>query len=390
MDIYLKKDYMQYTGSFKERGARYTLMMLEPEQKLAGVIAASAGNHALALAYHGGLLNIPVTVVMPVVAPIMKVENCKKFGANVIVHGKDIGESRERALEIGKEKGLMYINGFDHPNILAGQGTMGLEILEQVPDVDAVVIPVGGGGLIAGCAVALKTMNPNIKIIGVEPERCPSFANAIKAGKPVYTPTTPSIADGLTVPTVGCNAVATALPLIDKMVQVSEEWVSIAILRCIEMEKAVVEGGGASGVAAVLAGLCPELKGKKVVIALCGGNIDTTILGRCLDRGMAELTNSLFGLGVTIKDIQQERAWLKNDIFSVQDTVVVETRDSDHAQEMVTELKKNFENLCVTGLNLSAADESDNEDSGIGLSPQPNGHDHRRGSHIQINTSQYD
>merc|ERR1712241_50547 len=231
MDIYLKKDYMQYTGSFKERGARYTLMMLEPEQKKNGVIAASAGNHALALAYHGGQLKIPVTVVMPVVAPIMKVENCKKFGANVIVHGKDIGESRERALEIGKEKGLMYINGFDHPNFLAGQGTMGLEIIEQVPDVDAVVIPVGGGGLIAGCAVALKTMNPNIEIIGVEPERCPSFANALKAGTPVFTPTTASIADGLTVPTVGCNAVA-----------------------------------------AVLAGLCPELTGKKVVIALCGGN----------------------------------------------------------------------------------------------------------------------
>jgi len=410
MDIYLKKDYMQYTGSFKERGARYTLMMMEEEQKKAGVIAASAGNHALALAYHGGQLNIAVTVVMPIVAPIMKVENCKKYGANVIVHGKDIGESRERALEIGKEKGLMYINGFDHPNILAGQGTMGLEIIEQVPDVDAVVIPVGGGGLIAGCAVALKTLKPNIKIIGVEPERCPSFANALKAGKPVFTPTTPSIADGLTVPTVGCNAVATALPLIDKMVQVSEEWVSIAILRCIEMEKAVVEGGGASGVAAVLAGLCPELKGKKVVIALCGGNIDTTILGRCLDRGMAadgrlvkfsctisdrpggmaELTNCLFRLGVTIKDIQQERAWLKNDIFSVSDTVVVETRDSEHAQEMVAELKKNFENLCVTGLNLSAADESDNEDSGIGLSLQSNGHDNRRGSHIQINTSQYE
>merc|ERR1719400_1328339 len=387
MDIYLKKDYMQYTGSFKERGARYTLMMLEPEQKLAGVIAASAGNHALALAYHGGQLNISVTVVMPIVAPIMKVENCKKYGANVIVHGKDIGESRERALEIGKEKGLMYINGFDHPNILAGQGTMGLEIIEQVPDVDAVVIPVGGGGLIAGCAVALKTMNPNIKIIGVEPERCPSFANALKAGTPVFTPTTASIADGLTVPTVGCNAVATAAPLIDKMVQVSEEWVSIAILRCIEMEKAVVEGGGASGVAAVLAGLCPELKGKKVVVALCGGNIDTTILGRCLERGLAaddrlcrfvvhvsdrpggiaELTRLMFDLGVSIKDITQERAWIKNDIFSVEDIVVCETKDSDHASHMFTELKKRYEHLNITGNEAisSGLEHSDGEDSGI-------------------------
>merc|ERR1712156_821013 len=413
MDIYLKKDYMQYTGSFKERGARYTLLMLSDEQKKKGVIAASAGNHALALAFHGGQLNIPVTVCMPVVAPIMKVENCKKFGAKVVIHGADIGESREHALVIAKKKGLMYVNGFDHPNILAGQGTMGLEILEQVPDLDAVVIPVGGGGLIAGCAVALKTMNPNIEIIGVEPERCPSFANALKAGTPVFTPTTASIADGLTVPTVGCNAVATAAPLIDKMVQVSEEWVSIAILRCIEMEKAVVEGGGASGVAAVLAGLCPELKGKKVVIALCGGNIDTTILGRCLDRGMAadgrlvkfsctisdrpggmaELTNLLFRVGVTIKDIQQERAWIKNDIFSVEDIVVVETIDADHAARMINELKKHFDNLSVTGLQLDGVDE-DNEPNGImngdsGLKANPVPAD-RRGSSIQINTSTYD
>merc|ERR1712029_771364 len=379
MDIYLKKDYMQYTGSFKERGARYTLLMLSDEQKKKGVIAASAGNHALALAFHGGQLNIPVTVCMPVVAPIMKVENCKKFGANVIIHGADIGEARERALQIGKEKDFMYINGFDHPNILAGAGTMGLEIIEQVPDVEAVVIPVGGGGLISGCAVALKTMKPSIKVIGVEPERCPSFAMALKAG-------TPGIADGLTVPTVGCNAVATAAPLIDKMVTVSEEWVAISILRCIEMEKAVVEGGGASGVAAVLAGLLPELKGMKVVIPLCGGYIDTTILGRCLDRGLAadgrlvkfgvqisdrpggiaELTTILFKLGVTIKDIQQERAWIKNDIFSVEDIVVVETRDSEHAQAMLEELKKHYNKLSFTSaMGNQDYDDSDDEAEAI-------------------------
>merc|ERR1711988_405728 len=369
MDIYLKKDYMQYTGSFKERGARYTLLMLSDEQKKKGVIAASAGNHALALAFHGGQLNIPVTVCMPVVAPIMKVENCKKFGAHVIIHGADIGEARERALQIGKEKDFMYINGFDHPNILAGAGTMGLEIIEQVPDVEAVVIPVGGGGLIAGCAVALKTMKPDIIIIGVEPERCPSFATAMKMGTPVFTPTLPSLADGLTVPTVGCNALATAAPLIDRMVTVSEEWVAIAILRCLEMEKAIVEGGGASGVAAGLAGLCPELKGKKVVIPLCGGNIDTTILGRCLDRGlaadgrlvkfsctisdrpggMAELLSLLSKLGVSIKDISQERAWIKNDIFSVEDVVVVETKDSEHANQMFTELEKRYDNVHFFG-----------------------------------------
>lgn len=372
---------MQFTGSFKERGARYTLLMLNKDQKQRGVIAASAGNHALALAYHGGDLNIPVTVVMPVVAPIMKVSNCRKFGANVIIHGANIGEARERALEIGKEKGFQYINGYDHPNILAGAGTMGLEIIEQVPDVEAFVVPVGGGGLIAGCAVALKTMNPNIQIIGVEPERCPSFAAAIKAGTPVFTPTTPTIADGLAVPTVGCNAVKTAAPLVDKMVTVSEEWVAIAILRCIEMEKAVVEGGGASGVAAVLAGLCPELKGKKVVIPLCGGNIDTTVLGRCLDRGlaadgrlvkfsvtisdrpggMAELTGLLHKVGASIKDITQERAWIKNDIFSVEDTCVCETRDSDHANELYKALKEKYGNVRFTG-QIGALDVEDSDD----------------------------
>merc|ERR1719400_1809342 len=387
MDIYLKKDYMQYTGSFKERGARYTLMMLPEEQKKRGVIAASAGNHALALAYHGGKLNIPVTVCMPVVAPIMKVENCKKFGATVIIHGANIGESRDKALVIGKEKGYMYVNGFDHPDILAGQGTMGLEILEQVPDLDAAVIPVGGGGLIAGVAKAIKTMKPGVKIIGVEPERCPSFIEAMKAGTPVKAYTQPSLADGLTVPTVGCNALATAAPLIDKMVTVSEEWIAIAILRLVEMEKAVVEGGGASGVAAVLAGLVPELAGKKIVIPLCGGNIDTTILGRCLDRGLAadgrlvkfsvtvsdrpggiaELAKTLCELGVSIKDITQERAWIKNDIFSVEDIVVCETKDSDHASHMFAELKKRYEHLNITGNEAitGGMELSDGEDSGI-------------------------
>merc|ERR1712109_350086 len=413
MDIYLKKDYMQYTGSFKERGARYTLLMLSDEQKKKGVIAASAGNHALALAFHGGQLNIPVTVCMPVVAPIMKVENCKKFGANVIIHGADIGEARERALQIGKEKDFMYINGFDHPNILAGAGTMGLEIIEQVPDVEAVVIPVGGGGLISGCAVALKTMKPSIKVIGVEPERCPSFASAIKAGTPVFTPTLPSIADGLTVPTVGCNAVATAAPLIDKMVTVSEEWVAIAILRCVEMEKAVVEGGGASGVAAVLAGLCPELKGKKVVIPLCGGNIDTTILGRCLDRGLAadgrlvkfsvtvsdrpggiaELAKTLCELGVSVKDMMHERAWIKNDIFSVEISCVVETKDSEQANNMKRVLEEKYEALSITGLNLDGGDEFDEEVNGQNRhSPSPKRHHsgNRRGSNVRIETSTYD
>ena len=367
MKIYVKKEFMQYTGSFKERGARFTLMMLSEEQKKIGVIAASAGNHAQALAYHGGLLGIPVTVVMPIVAPIMKVENCKKYGANVIIHGANITESCIYANKLGREKGFMYVNGYDHPDILAGQGTMGLEIMEQVPDLDAAIIPIGGGGMIAGVAKAIKTIKPNVQIIGVQPERCQGWIKAMEAGKPVLASTQPSLADGLNVPLVGVNAFATASPLIDKVVTVSEDSIAIAILRLIEMEKAVVEGGGAAGIAAVLAGLVPELAGKKIVIPLCGGNIDTTMLGRCLERGLAaagrlvkfsvvvsdrpggiaELATSLSELKVSIKDMKQERAWVKNDVFSVECSLMVETRNKEHALEMLHKLRLKYPNGCI-------------------------------------------
>ena len=367
MKIYVKKEFMQYTGSFKERGARFTLMMLSEEQKKIGVIAASAGNHAQALAYHGGLLGIPVTVVMPIVAPIMKVENCKKYGANVIIHGANITESCIYANKLGREKGFMYVNGYDHPDILAGQGTMGLEIMEQVPDLDAAIIPIGGGGMIAGVAKAIKTIKPNVQIIGVQPERCQGWIKAMESGKPVLASTQPSLADGLNVPLVGVNAFATASPLIDKVVTVSEDSIAIAILRLIEMEKAVVEGGGAAGIAAVLAGLVPELAGKKIVIPLCGGNIDTTMLGRCLERGLAaagrlvkfsvvvsdrpggiaELATSLSELKVSIKDMKQERAWVKNDVFSVECSLMVETRNKEHALEMLHKLRLKYPNGCI-------------------------------------------
>ena len=367
MKIFVKKEFMQYTGSFKERGARFALMMLSEEQKKIGVIAASAGNHAQALAYHGGLLGIPVTVVMPIIAPIMKVEKCKKYGANVISYGANITESCIHANKIGKEKGFMYVNGYDHPDILAGQGTMGLEIMEQVPDLDAVVIPVGGGGMIAGVAKAIKTIKPDVQIIGVQPERCQGWIKAMEAGKPVLTSTEPSLADGLNVPLVGVNAFATASPLIDRMVTVSEDWIAIAILRLVEMEKAVVEGGGAAGIAAILAGLLPELAGKTIVIPLCGGNIDTTLLGRCLDKGLAaegrlvrfsvivsdrpggiaELACDLSELQVSIKDMQHERAWVKNDVFSVECSLMVETRNREHALEMFHKLRIKYPNGCV-------------------------------------------
>jgi len=362
MKLYLKKDFVQYTGSFKERGACYTLMMLSDEDKRNGVISASLGNHAQALCYHGKRLNVPVTVVMPTVAPIIKIEACRNFGATVIVQGNNMKESKNLALKLSNEKNIIYINGYDHPHIMAGQGTVGLEILEDVPDADAIVVPVGGGGLLAGVSLAVKTLKPNCKIIGVESDRVPSFSKAMENGRPVTVESKSTLADGLAVPKVGCNAFFTAMNLIDKMVVVTEEWISMAILKLVETEKCVVEGAGAIGLAAALSGQLDEFAGKKVVLLLCGGNIDTSVLGRCLDRGLAidgrlvkfhatlsdrpggiaELCRILATISVCVKDIIHERAWLSDDVFSVRVKVVCETRDLKHARLLQDVIKKNY------------------------------------------------
>nr|XP_023014807.1 uncharacterized protein LOC111504479 isoform X2 [Leptinotarsa decemlineata] len=354
MDVYLKKDFLQHTGSFKERGARYAMLMLNTEQRQKGVVAASLGNHAQAVSYHGFLLGIPVTVVMPIIAPIMKVQKCREYNANVIIEGKDMNESKRIAVQLARERGWTYINGYDNPQIIAGQGTVGLEIMEQVQDIDAVVVPTGGGGLLAGVAVAIKTLNPQIKVIGVESERCASYANAIENEKPTLTNIQGTLADGLAVPMIGFNAWATSSNLVDKMVTVTEEWIAVAILRFIENEKCVVEGAGACGLAAILSGQLDEFKGKRVVLILSGGNIDTTILGRCLERGLAadgrlvkckvtvsdrpggisELCKLISSIGVSIKDVIHERAWVTSDVFSVEVKVVCETRDKYHSIEL--------------------------------------------------------
>lgn len=362
MELYFKKDFLQYTGSFKERGARYTLMSLTRSQKALGVIAASAGNHALGLAYHGKKLNVPIIVVMPKTSPLMKQELCQQLGANVILHGADFGMAKKFALAMAKKHDILYINGYDHPHILAGQGTMGIEIVEQVPDLDAIIIPIGGGGLAAGVALAIRALKPKVKIYGVESENAAGFSGALKAGHPTLVTVQPTLADGLAVPMVGCNAFATLKPLLDKMVVVQEEFIALAILRLVEMEKCVVEGAGATGLAAILSNAVPELEGKKVVCVLCGGNIDTTVLGRVLERGLAtdgricrfvvnvsdrpggiaELTRLIASIGVSLKDIFHERAWLKSDVYSVQVRCIVETRNMAHFMELKTLLSGNY------------------------------------------------
>src|SRR6185369_6344623 len=220
-------------------------------------------------------------------APLTKVVNCRRLGANVLVEGANIGEARARAEEIALEKGFTYINGYDDPAIIAGQGTIGLEIAQQVPDLDAVIVPIGGAGLIAGVGLALKTLKPQVKIIGVEPERAASFTAALQAGKPIQIEMKPTLADGLSVPKVGENAFRLARQRVDRTVLVSEHDLARAVLRLIELEKTVVEGAGAAPLAVCLADSAPELKGKTVVLLLAGGNIDLNTLDRVIERGLA-------------------------------------------------------------------------------------------------------
>ncbi len=352
--IFCKLDYLQRTGSFKERGARNALLLLNDEQRRRGVIAASAGNHAQGVAYHGSLLGIPVTVVMPKFAALIKVTNCRHLGANVILHGADLGESRALAEEIAHSKGLTFIHPFDNANVMAGQGTMALEILEQAPGVEAVVVPVGGGGLLAGIGTVMRALRPQVRVVGVEPDHAACLTAARAAGHPVPVALSPTLADGLAVPLLGNLPFAVLSQVVDEVVTVDEANIALAILRLIELEKSVVEGGGAAPLAAFLAGRLDHLKGKQVVLTLCGGNIDLTMLGRVIevglvadgrvsrftvsisDRpgGLARLAELIASTGASIQEIVHDRAFSGPDLTAVRVVCVVETTGHAHVRQL--------------------------------------------------------
>jgi threonine dehydratase len=359
MKIFCKLDNLQRTGSFKERGARNALAQLSRDQQKRGVIAASAGNHAQALAYQGSLLGIPATVVMPKFAPLIKVSTCQQLGATVILHGEGFGEAKARAYEIAAENGLAYIDGYDDPAIIAGQGTMGLEIVEQVPDVEAVIVPVGGAGLLAGVSLAVKTLRPDTKIVAVEAENVASFSAALEAGEPTRITVRPTLADGLAIPEVGANAFRIARPLVHLTLTVTEEEIALAILRLVELEKSVVEGAAATPLAACMSGGLTELAGKRVVLLLCGGNIDPNVLSRVIERGLvadgrlgrftavisdrpgglADLAAQIASTGASIKQIVHDRAFASPDVSAVNVLCTVETRNHQHLAELRALLK---------------------------------------------------
>ncbi|XP_046855261.1 uncharacterized protein LOC124448294 isoform X2 [Xenia sp. Carnegie-2017] len=388
MKVYFKKDYLLPTGSFKERGARNALEMLSDDQKRKGVIAASDGNHAFALSYHGQQLGIPVTVVMPMNAPINKIASCKEYGATVHELGTDLIESENIALKIAATKELQYINRCDDPSIIAGAGTMGLEIMQQIKDADAVIIPVGGGGLIAGVAVAVKELRPETLVIGVKSERCASFTAAMN-GEPLKIGVNQAmtLAPGLCVSKVGINAFHTAEPLIDRMITVHEDYIALAVLRLLEEDKITIEGAGAVGLAVCLTEQVPELKEKKVVIALCGRNIDSIVLGRCLDRGLAAdgrlvrfvvtvsdrpgaiagVTQLVANVGADVKDIFYERAWLFSSVFSVQIKIVARVRDRNHGKKLKEALILDYSDEAVIWPSF----DNDKNDDDVDIDAKP-------------------
>ncbi len=367
--VFCKMEYLQRTGSFKERGARNALMLLPPEVRKRGVIAASAGNHALALAYHGKLLGIPVTVVMPRFAPLIKVASCRRMGAAVELYGDSIADARKRADGLAEREGLTYVHGYDDPAVIAGQGTLGLEVLEQVPDLEAVVVPIGGAGLIAGVGLAVKSVRPEMQVFGVEPECASSYAAALKAHQPVMSRMRATLADGLAVPRVGALAFELAERYVDRNVTVAEQDIALAILRLLEGEKSVVEGAGAAPLAALLAGKLPKLRGKRVVLVLAGGNIDPAVLSRIIDTGLvadgrlcrftaiisdhpgglAEFAQTVASTGASIRDIVHDRAFAGPDVSTVRVQCTAETRDRQHLEELQHALEQHGIQVCGRG-----------------------------------------
>lgn len=274
MELWLKRDDLQRTGSFKERGARHALLCLNAEQRAHGVVAASAGNHALGLAYHGAQLGVRVTVVVPATAPAVKINRCRGLGAEVVVHGENFEQAQAHAQHLSAATGAALVHPFDDLNVIAGQGTMALEILEQTPHLDTLVVPVGGGGLLAGTLTAVKALRPDVRVIAVEPAHAAGFVAAYLNGGPAPAALAPTLADGLAVSRIGVNTFALAAPFVDDVVTVTEAEIATAIAVLVRRAGIVAEGAGATALAAVLAG---KISARTAVVPICGRNIDARL-----------------------------------------------------------------------------------------------------------------
>ena len=357
-EIYLKHENMQRGGSFKTRGACYKISQLSEEQRQAGVIAASAGNHAQGVAIAAAQQHIPCTIVMPENAPLAKITATQQYGAQVELYGITYDDAYQRCCELQQQSGATFVHAFDDPDIIAGQGTLGLEMLNDLPDADAIVVPIGGGGLISGIAIAARALKPDITIIGVQAEGAASCCASLNAGTLQTLPSIMTIADGIAVKRTGELTFSIIQHLVDEVVTVDDEAIINAVLLLMERTKSVVEGAGAVGLAALLSGVI-KLKGKKVLVPLTGGNIDINLAGRFIEHGLAaagryfvihtrlsdrpgelmRLLSVIAEMRINVIDVRYQRISNRLPIMQREETITLETRDRAQCEELLQRLR---------------------------------------------------
>jgi threonine dehydratase len=353
--LHIKLESLQRTGSFKDRGALNRLLDLSAEEKTRGVVTASAGNHAQAVAYHGARLGIPVEVVMPEHTPLIKVANTRRFGAGVRFHGATLSESMVEAHRIEKEERRVLVHAYDDERVIAGQGTIGLELLEQLPDVKIVVVPIGGGGLISGIAVAMKEQRPEVRIVGVEASAAASALASRRAGRIVAIESADTIADGIAVKRPGDLTFPLIERYVDDIVAVDEVEIAGAVHMLLERQKLLAEGAGAVALAALTTGRIAVHRGESVVAILSGGNIDLNLAGRIVDRGLvgdgrlarlavtvpdrpgslAMLTRLVAEAGANVLEVVHGRAFADISVRDVEIVMLLETRGTEHANAIM-------------------------------------------------------
>jgi len=355
--VYLKLENLQMTGSFKERGALNRIALLTPEQAARGVIAASAGNHAQGVAYHATKRGIRSLIVMPLTTPLVKVTATREFGAEVLLHGGNYEESYMEAVRLCDEQQFIFIHPFDDAGVMAGQGTIGLELLEQVPQLEAVVVPIGGGGLIGGVACAIKELRPEVRVVGVQTSRLASMQAAIEAHHPVTVEAATTIADGIAVRRAGDLTLPLVERYVDEIVTVEEDEIASAILMLLEREKTLAEGAGAAALAALLQHRT-SLHGAHTAVLVCGGNIDVTLLSRIIERGLVQdgrlvrlrivlldkpgalhdLTRLIAAQHANIVDTLHNRAYYGVNLGDTVIDITMETRGPEHVAELLSAL----------------------------------------------------
>jgi threonine dehydratase len=355
--VYLKLENRQRTGAYKERGALNKLLTLSVEERSRGVIAASAGNHAQAVAYHAARLGIRARIWMPLPTPLIKVSATRGYGADVVLHGANYDEAFAEALRQSEADKITFVHAFDDETVIAGQGTLGLELLEQHPDLEVFVVPIGGGGMIGGLACAVKEKNPKVRVIGVQPSRLPSMKVAVAEGKPVTLAAAVTIADGIAVRRAGERTLPLVQKYVDEIVTVEEEEVANAILLLLEREKTLAEGAGAAAVAA-LVNHRVELSGKRVAAIVGGGNIDVTLLARIIERGLVKdgrlvrlrvhlpdypgalhrLTGILAEHRANLVETSYDRAYHGVNLGDTAIDITMETRGPEHIAELIAAL----------------------------------------------------